>query len=230
VLYLEGDRFHQYRLLRGVKNRFGSTDEVGVFEMTQTGMCEVPNPSQVFLAERSAGTPGSAVAVTMEGTRPILVEVQALTANTASAQPRRTANGFDMNRLLMLVAVLSKRVGLPLFSQDIYVNIVGGLRITEPAADLAVAVAIASSYRNQRVQPDMALVGEVGLSGELRSISQLERRLGEAAKLGFRRSLYPSTSAAPKVDGMALTDVRSVADAVDLALGQGERRTTNDER
>ncbi len=130
VLYLEGDRFHQYRLLRGVKNRFGSTDEVGVFEMTQTGMSEVLNPSQVFLAERSAGTPGSAVAVTMEGTRPILVEVQALTANTASAQPRRTANGFDMNRLLMLVAVLSKRVGLPLFSQDIYVNIVGGLRIT----------------------------------------------------------------------------------------------------
>jgi DNA repair protein RadA/Sms len=229
VLYLEGDRFHQYRLLRGVKNRFGSTDEVGVFEMTQTGMCEVPNPSQVFLAERSAGTPGSAVAVTMEGTRPILVEVQALTANTASAQPRRTANGFDMNRLLMLVAVLSKRVGLPLFSQDIYVNIVGGLRITEPAADLAVAVAIASSYRNQRVQPDMALVGEVGLSGELRSISQLERRLGEAAKLGFQRSLYPSTSAPPKVDGLVLNDVRSVADAVDLALGQGDRRMTNDE-
>jgi DNA repair protein RadA/Sms len=229
VLYLEGDRFHQYRLLRGVKNRFGSTDEVGVFEMTQTGMAEVTNPSQVFLAERSAGTPGSAVAVTMEGTRPILVEVQALTANTASAQPRRTANGFDMNRLLMLVAVLSKRVGIPLFSQDIYVNIVGGLRITEPAADLAVAVAIASSYRNQRVQPDMVLVGEVGLSGELRSISQLERRLGEAAKLGFRCSLYPSTSAVPKVDGLALTDVRSIADAVDRALGQNQQPAPNGE-
>jgi DNA repair protein RadA/Sms len=169
VLYLEGERFHQYRLLRGVKNRFGSTDEVGVFEMTQDGLREVPNPSQVFLAERSAGTPGSAVAVTMEGTRPLLVEVQALTANTTSAQPRRTANGFDMSRLLMLVAVLSKRVGIPLFNQDIYVNIVGGLRITEPAADLAVAVAIASSYRNQRVRQDLVLVGEVGLSGELRS-------------------------------------------------------------
>jgi DNA repair protein RadA/Sms len=218
VLYLEGDRFHQYRLLRGVKNRFGSTDEVGVFEMTQDGMREVANPSQVFLAERSTGTPGSAVAVTMEGTRPLLVEVQALTANTTSAQPRRTANGFDMNRLLMLVAVLSKRVGLPLFNQDIYVNIVGGLRITEPAADLAVAVAIASSYRNQRVRSDIALVGEVGLSGELRSISQLDRRLSEAAKLGFQRSLYPSTAAAPKVDGMALMEVRSVADAVDQAL------------
>jgi DNA repair protein RadA/Sms len=223
VLYLEGDRFHQYRLLRGVKNRFGSTDEVGVFEMTQQGMREVSNPSQVFLAERSAGTPGSAVAVTMEGTRPIMVEVQALTANTASAQPRRTANGFDMNRLLMLVAVLSKRVGIPLFNQDIYVNVVGGLRIGEPAADLAVAVAIASSYRNQRVRPDLVLVGEVGLSGELRSISQLERRLGEAAKLGFGRSLYPSTSAPPQVDGLLMTEVRSVADAVDLAL-EGSRQ------
>jgi DNA repair protein RadA/Sms len=229
VLYLEGDRFHQYRLLRGVKNRFGSTDEVGVFEMTQDGMREVSNPSQVFLAERSVGTPGSAVAVTMEGTRPILVEVQALTANTASAQPRRTANGFDMNRLLMLVAVLSKRVGIPLFSQDIYVNIVGGLRITEPAADLAVAVAIASSYRNQRVRSDLVLVGEVGLSGELRSISQLERRLGESAKLGFRRSLYPSTSTAPQVDGLVMTEIRSVADAVDLALDQDDRRPTADE-
>ena len=218
VLYLEGERFHQYRLLRGVKNRFGSTDEVGVFEMTEGGLREVPNPSQVFLAERSVGTPGSAVAVTMEGTRPLLVEVQALTANTNSAQPRRTANGFDMSRLLMLVAVLSKRVGLPLFNQDIYVNIVGGLRITEPAADLAVAVAIASSYRNMRVRSDLVLVGEVGLSGELRSTSQLDRRLGEAAKLGFARSLYPRTSAPPKVDGLMLAEVRSVADAVDLAL------------
>jgi len=228
VLYLEGERFHQYRLLRGVKNRFGSTDEVGVFEMTQDGMREVPNPSQVFLAERSAGTPGSAVAVTMEGTRPLLVEVQALTANTASAQPRRTANGFDMNRLLMLVAVLSKRVGLPLFNQDIYVNIVGGLRITEPAADLAVAVAIASSYRNQRVRQDLVLVGEVGLSGELRSTSQLDRRLGEAAKLGFTRSLYPRTSAAPKVDGLSLVEVRSIAEAVDLALERSDGRHTQD--
>jgi DNA repair protein RadA/Sms len=223
VLYLEGDRFHQYRLLRGVKNRFGSTDEVGVFEMTESGMREVTNPSQVFLAERSVGTPGSAVAVTMEGTRPILVEVQALTANTASAQPRRTANGFDMNRLLMLIAVLSKRVGLPLFNQDIYVNIVGGLRITEPAADLAVAVAIASSYRNQRVRQDMVLVGEVGLSGELRSTSQLDRRLGEAAKLGFRRSLCPSTSTEPKIDALAVSAVRSVADAIDQALEGGRQ-------
>lgn len=218
VLYLEGERFHQYRLLRSVKNRFGSTNEVGVFEMTQVGMCEVPNPSQVFLADRNAAAPGSAVAVTMEGTRPILVEVQALTAHTASAQPRRTANGFDMNRLLMLIAVLSKRVGLPLFNQDVYVNIVGGLRISEPAADLAVATAIVSSYRNQRVRADTVLIGEVGLSGELRSISQLDRRLSEAAKLGFARSLAPKSPSAPQVDNLELVEANALADAIDRAL------------
>jgi DNA repair protein RadA/Sms len=219
VLYLEGDRFHQYRMLRGVKNRFGSTDEVGVFEMTQTGMQEVSNPSQIFLAERSAGTPGSAVAVTMEGTRPILVEVQALTAHTQAAQPRRTSNGFDPNRLVMLIAVLSKRVGIPLYNQDIYVNIVGGMRITEPAADLAVAVAIASSFRNQRVDPDLALVGEIGLSGELRSIGQIERRLGEAGKLGFKRALYPSPSTPPnRTGGLRLEGVRSLDEAIRAAL------------
>jgi DNA repair protein RadA/Sms len=228
VLYLEGERFHQYRLLRGVKNRFGSTDEVGVFEMTQTGMQEVANPSQVFLAERSAGTPGSAVAVTMEGTRPLLVEVQALTATTASAQPRRTANGFDMNRLLMLIAVLSKRVGLPLFNQDVYVNIVGGLKITEPAVDLAVAVAIASSFRNARVRAELALVGEIGLSGELRSTSQIERRLSEAAKLGFSQAICPAAPTTLKVDGMEIATVRSLIEAVDQALVGGGRRASRD--
>lgn len=221
VLYLEGERFHQYRLLRGVKNRFGSTNEVGVFEMTQEGMLEVLNPSQVFLAERSVGTPGSAVAVTMEGTRPLLVEVQALTATTASAQPRRTANGFDMNRLLMLIAVLSKRVGLPLFNQDVYVNIVGGLRINEPAADVAVAAAIASSFKNKKVRQDLALVGEVGLSGELRSVSQLDRRLSEAAKLGFARALAPSGTQAQKIDGIEIIEARSVVEAIDQALAGG---------
>lgn len=222
VLYLEGERFHQYRLLRGVKNRFGSTNEVGVFEMTQVGMQEVLNPSQVFLAERSVGTPGSAVAVTMEGTRPLLVEVQALTATTASAQPRRTANGFDMNRLLMLIAVLSKRVGLPLFNQDVYVNIVGGLRINEPAADLAVAAAIASSFKNKKVMPDLVLVGEVGLSGELRSVSQTDRRLAEAAKLGFTRAVVPSGASVPKIDGLHVIEARSVVEAIDQAFA-GER-------
>jgi DNA repair protein RadA/Sms len=178
----------------------------------------VPNPSRFFLAGRLAGTPGSAVAVTMEGTRPLLVEVQALTANTASAQPRRTANGFDMNRLLMLIAVLSKRVGLPLFNQDVYVNIVGGLRIGEPAADLAVAIAIASSFRNQRVKQDAVLIGEIGLSGELRSVSQLDRRLGEAAKLGFKQALCPTTVTPPRVENLAAREVRSLVEAVDMAL------------
>jgi DNA repair protein RadA/Sms len=230
VLYLEGERFHQYRLLRGVKNRFGSTDEVGVFEMTQTGMQEVANPSQVFLAERSAGTPGSAVAVTMEGTRPLLVEVQALTATTASAQPRRTANGFDMNRLLMLIAVLSKRVGLPLFNQDVYVNIVGGLKISEPAVDLAVAVAIASSFRNARVRTELALVGEIGLSGELRSASHIERRLGEAAKLGFTQAICPASPTALMVDGMEIATVRSLIEAVDQSLVGGAQRASSERR
>jgi DNA repair protein RadA/Sms len=218
VLYLEGDRYHQYRMLRGVKNRFGSTDEVGVFEMAQNGLQEVANPSQVFLAERSANTPGSTVAVTMEGTRPILVEIQALTSYTNNPQPRRTANGFDPNRLTMLIAVLGKRVGLPLFNQDIYVNVVGGLRITEPAADLAVATAIASSFRNQRVDSQLALVGEIGLGGELRTVSQLDRRLGEAAKLGFGRALYPSPAKAPAVDGVQLDGARSLHEAIRMAL------------
>jgi DNA repair protein RadA/Sms len=218
VLYLEGDRYHQYRMLRGVKNRFGSTDEVGVFEMAQNGLQEVANPSQVFLAERSANTPGSTVAVTMEGTRPILVEIQALTSYTNNPQPRRTANGFDPNRLTMLIAVLGKRVGLPLFNQDIYVNVVGGLRITEPAADLAVATAIASSFRNQRVDSQLALVGEIGLGGELRTVSQLDRRLGEAAKLGFGRALYPSLAKAPAVDGVQLDGARSLHEAIRMAL------------
>ncbi|MEI6180204.1 MAG: DNA repair protein RadA [Chloroflexales bacterium] len=216
VLYLEGDRFHQYRLLRGVKNRFGSTNEVGVFEMAGDGLREVPNPSQVFLAERSMGSPGSTVAVMLEGTRPLLVEVQALTSTTGNAQPRRTTNGFDLNRLLMLVAVLTKRVGLPLFNQDVYVNIVGGLRIGEPAADLAVALAIASSYRNQRIESDLVLIGEVGLSGELRSVSQLDRRLTEAAKLGFTRAVVPATAQVGTLNGLSHIPARSLAEVVDL--------------
>ena len=216
VLYLEGDRFHQYRLLRGVKNRFGSTNEVGVFEMAGDGLREVPNPSQVFLAERSMGSPGSTVAVMLEGTRPLLVEVQALTSTTGNAQPRRTTNGFDLNRLLMLTAVLTKRVGLPLFNQDVYVNIVGGLRIGEPAADLAVALAIASSYRNQRIESDLVLIGEVGLSGELRSVSQLDRRLTEAAKLGFTRAVVPATAQVGALNGLSHILARSLAEVVDL--------------
>lgn len=216
VLYLEGDRFQHFRLLRGVKNRFGSTNEVGVFEMAGDGLREVQNPSEVFLAERNAGAPGSTVAVMMEGTRPLLVEVQALTSNTNSNQPRRTTNGFDPNRLLMLTAVLTKRVGLPLFNQDIYVNIVGGLRISEPAADMAVAVAIASSFRNQRVDPQMVFLGEVGLSGELRSVSQADRRLSEAAKLGFRRAVVPGVSRIEAPPGLELIPAPSIGEVVEL--------------
>ncbi|HUS15471.1 MAG TPA: DNA repair protein RadA [Chloroflexia bacterium] len=220
VLYLEGDRFHQYRLLRSVKNRFGSTNEVGVFEMAAEGMIEVLNPSAAFLAERSTGVPGSTVAVTMEGTRPLLVEVQALTTPSATGMPRRTANGIDVNRLHLLLAVLTKRMGVPLYNQDVYVNVVGGLKIDEPAVDLAVAVAIASSFKNVQVDPELAVVGEVGLSGELRTVSQLERRLNEAAKLGFRRAIYPkSGKTAPRVDGnLQARGVTDLPDAIEAAL------------
>ncbi|OQY21183.1 MAG: DNA repair protein RadA, partial [Anaerolineaceae bacterium 4572_32.1] len=191
VLYLEGDRFHTYRLLRSVKNRFGPTSEVGVFEMAQQGMKEVANPSEAFLAERWPNAAGSAIAVTMEGTRPLLVEIQALSSATSFRLPRRTANGIDLNRLLLLVAVLSKRVGLQLSDQDVFANVVGGLRIAEPAADLALATAVASSFQNIPVAADMVVVGEIGLSGELRMVGQVERRLNEASKLGFRRCLMP---------------------------------------
>jgi DNA repair protein RadA/Sms len=219
VLYLEGDRFHQYRLLRGVKNRFGSTNEVGVFEMGNEGMIEVNNPSAAFLAERNSGSPGTAIAVTLEGTRPILVEVQALCSSTSTGIPRRTANGIDVNRLLLLSAVLSKRVGLGLGNQDTYVNIVGGLKISEPAVDLAVAASIASSYREIQVDPEMVLIGEVGLSGELRTAGQLERRLMEAAKLGFTKAIYPPVIRKPNLPkGFRGVSVATLQEAIEASL------------
>ena len=221
VLYLEGDPFHTYRLLRSTKNRFGPTSEVGVFEMREEGMVEVTNPSEVFLAERMVNAPGSAIAVTMEGTRPLLVEIQALTSHTSFGHPRRTANGVDFNRLLLIVAVLSRRVGLRLFDQDVFANVVGGLQIGEPAADLAVAVAIGSSVRERPVAADLVLVGEVGLSGEVRAVGQMEARLREAAKLGFRRCILPKTVRRSRLrvpDGLELIPVRSVAEAVERAL------------
>lgn len=220
VLYLEGERFHAYRLLRSVKNRFGATSEVGVFEMTQEGMVEIDNPSSAFLAERAPNAAGSAIAVTMEGTRPLLVEVQALTSSTAFALPRRTANGFDMGRLLLLTAVLSQRVGLKLSMQDVFVNVVGGLKIAEPAADLTVALAIASSFRNQPVAEDLVVIGEVGLSGELRTVAQAQRRLMEAARLGFKRAVVPQTLTRmnDKPDGIELIGARTLAQAMEFAL------------
>jgi DNA repair protein RadA/Sms len=221
VLYLEGDPFHRYRLLRSVKNRFGATSEVGVFEMVEQGMVEVPNPSEAFLAERQANAPGSAIAVTLEGTRPLLVEVQALASATSFANPRRTPNGIDYNRLLLLTAVLTRRVRVPLHDKDVFVNVIGGLQINEPAADLGVAVAIASSIKDQPVHADMAFFGEVGLSGELRAVSQLEPRLKEAAKLGFRRCIIPRTrqlkgDIVPR--GLEIIGCRSLQEAIDLAL------------
>ncbi len=219
VLYLEGDRYHSYRLLRGAKNRFGSTHEIGVFEMAGAGMLEVPNPSEAFLAERLTGVPGSAVTVTMEGSRPLLVEIQALVSQ-AGQVPRRTANGFDFNRLLLLTAVLGKRLGVALGGQDVFVNVVGGLKLTEPAVDLAVALAIVSSARGLPIADDLAIVGEIGLSGEIRSAGHLERRLQEAAKLGFRRAVVPAASARrlPTVKGLTVLGARTLGQAWDVAV------------
>jgi DNA repair protein RadA/Sms len=221
VLYLEGERFHAYRLLRSVKNRFGATSEVGVFEMREQGLVEVPNPSEMFLAERMVNAPGSAIAVTMEGTRPLLVEIQALASHSTFGHPRRTANGVDYNRLLLISAVLTRRVGLRLFEQDVFTSVVGGLQVQEPAADLAMAVAIASSVRDQPVVADLAVIGEVGLSGEVRTVSHTGSRLKEASRLGFKRCLLPKAirpSDQPSQDGIETIPVRSVAEAVQKAL------------
>jgi len=221
VLYLEGERFHTYRLLRSVKNRFGSTNEVGVFEMTEAGLVEVVNPSEAFLAERLPNAAGSAIAVTMEGTRPLLVEIQALSSTTNFGLPRRTPNGVDFNRLLLLTAVLTKRVGLALGDQDIFVNIVGGMKIDEPAADLAIAAAIASGYHNKPVAADLVLVGEVGLSGELRGVGHTGRRLAEASRLGFKRGLLPKSAAQKEMGAhgdLEVIGVRTLAQALDIAL------------
>lgn len=195
VLYLEGERYHSYRLLRGMKNRFGATHEIGVFEMHGEGLIEVTNPSAIFLSDRAAGASGSAVVVSMEGTRPLLVEVQALVTPSNFGNPRCTTNGIDHNRLLMLLAVLTKRVGLAVGSHDVYANVIGGFNLEEPSVDLGVAAAIASSYRERIIPADLAMIGEVGLSGELRAVSRLPLRVREAAKLGFKRCIVPS---APK--------------------------------
>jgi DNA repair protein RadA/Sms len=199
VLYLEGERYHSYRLLRGVKNRFGATHEIGVFEMQGEGLIEVLNPSAVFLADRATGATGSAVVVSMEGTRPLLVEVQALVTPSNFGNARCTTNGIEHNRLLMLLAVLTKRVGLAVGSHDVYANVVGGFSLEEPAIDLGIAASIASSYREKLIPPDMTLIGEVGLSGELRTVSRLALRVREAAKLGFKRCIVPSAGRGEKV-------------------------------
>ena len=220
VLYLEGDRYQAFRLLRSVKNRFGPTSEVGVFEMRGNGMIEVPNPSEAFLAERMVNAPGSAVVVTMEGTRPLLVELQGLTSPTQFGNARRTPNGVDFNRLLLVAAVLTRRLGIRLAEQDVFVNVIGGLKINEPAADLAIAAAIASSMKDVPVRADAVLLGEIGLSGELRWVGQLEARLKEAAKLGFRTAIVPRRvrGGEPWPQGIEVIEARSLQEALKKAL------------
>jgi DNA repair protein RadA/Sms len=220
VLYLEGDRFQAYRLLRSVKNRFGAASEVGVFEMREGGLAEVANPSEAFLAERMINAAGSGIAVTMEGTRPILVEIQGLTSPTQFGNARRTANGVDLNRLLLIAAVLTRRVGLKLSEQDVFVNVVGGLQIDEPAADLAIAAAIASSWRDIPVKADAVLIAEIGLAGELRMPGQMQARLREAQKLGFKTAIVPKAlrKGEPYPKGIEIIEVRSIQQALDAAL------------
>jgi DNA repair protein RadA/Sms len=220
VLYLEGETFSSYRLLRSVKNRFGSTNEIGVFEMKEQGMVEIANPSQIFLASHEGESIGSAVVCTLEGSRPLLVEIQALTNATSFGQPRRVANGVDFARLLMIVAVLSRRIGLKLGNQDIIVNVTGGIKVDEPAADIGIALAIASSFRDARVQSDLAVLGEIGLSGEIRPVSQVERRLLEISRLGFKKCLVPKSGLKNiKIpESLKITSVTSVREAVESGL------------
>ncbi len=192
VLYFEGERHHTYRILRGVKNRFGSTNEMGIFEMKEEGLREVLNPSEIFLEERSEGAAGSTVVASMEGTRPVLVEIQALVSPSSFGNPRRMATGIDHNRVPLLMAVLEKRVGLMLQNQDAYIKVAGGVKLDEPAIDLAIAVSIASSFRDQPTRSDDIYIGEVGLTGEVRRVSRVEQRVQEAAKLGFKRVICPA--------------------------------------
>ncbi|MDR7482961.1 MAG: DNA repair protein RadA [Armatimonadota bacterium] len=218
VLYFEGDRHHAYRVLRATKNRFGPTNEIGVFEMTAAGLREVPNPSAAFLAERPAGTPGSAVVCAIEGTRPVLVEVQALVTPTHFGMPRRTASGVDYNRLLLLLAVLERRAGLRLGDQDVYASIAGGLTVEEPAADLGIALAVASSLRDRPVDPQTVVVGEVGLGGEIRGVPQLVRRVAEAARLGFGRVVVPAQAVQEIPAGVEVVAVRDLSGALRALL------------
>lgn len=220
VLYFEGERHHSYRLLRAVKNRFGSTNEIGIFEMRESGLVEVNNPSELFLSERPLGVAGSTVVASMEGTRPVLVELQALVSSTNFPSPRRMATGFDHNRLSLIIAVLEKRMGMFLQNQDAYLNVAGGVKLDEPAVDLAVAVSIASSFREQPTQPFDVVFGEVGLTGEVRGVSRVDQRVREAEKLGFRRVILPQKSLkgwTPPA-GIQIIGVNTVAEALSAAL------------
>ncbi|MEZ4701102.1 MAG: DNA repair protein RadA [Rhodothermales bacterium] len=220
VLYFEGDRHHAFRILRAVKNRFGSTNEIGVFEMRAGGLLEVKNPSEIFLSERSYGSSGSTVVCSLEGTRPILVEIQALVTSTSYNTPQRNATGFDSRRLQMLLAVLEKREGLRLSTHDVFVNMAGGVRLEEPAVDLGVIMAVASSFRDIPTDTGTVLIGEVGLGGEIRTVSQIEPRLNEAAKLGFARAIAPANNlkGATIPKGLEVTGVEKLSEVLDLVL------------
>lgn len=220
VLYFEGDRHASYRILRGVKNRFGSTNEIGVFEMRKEGLVEVKNPSEFMLSGKPEHASGSVVACAMEGTRPMLMEIQALVCKSNFGMPRRTAAGLDYNRVNLLMAVLEKRLGLPLSSYDAYVNIAGGIRLNEPAADLGIVMAIASSYKNRPIADDVLVFGEVGLSGEVRAVTMPEQRVAEAKKLGFKTCVIPAVSvkSVGEVEGVAIIGVRSVGEAISAGL------------
>lgn len=220
VLYFEGDRNTSYRLLRAAKNRFGSTNEIGVFEMNDCGLAEVPNPSELLLAGRPIGTPGTCVACAMEGTRPILAEVQALVTRSSFQVPRRTTNGFDYNRANLLMAVAEKRGGLKLGACDAYLNVIGGLYLEEPAADLPVILALASSYLDRSIAHDVCAIGEVGLTGEVRAVSNLPQRLTELHRLGFTRCLIPrhGTAGILAPEGMELLRVRNIREAIEIAM------------
>lgn len=228
VLYFEGDRFASHRLLRSVKNRFGATHELGVFEMADVGLEEVKNPSELFLGNRDDQTPGTATIVACEGTRPLVVELQALVSPTSYASPRRSTTGIEYNRLLQILAVLEKRVGIPLSKLDAYVASSGGLNVGEPAADLGVAVAVAASFRDRIVDPTTVLIGEVGLGGQIRPVSQMELRLKEAAKLGFKRAIVPAGQQIPKLD-LDIVPVARVVDALAVALVAGRSAIQADE-
>lgn len=221
VLYFEGDKGHSYRILRAVKNRFGSTNEIGVFEMKDVGLEEVGNPSELFLAERPAKSTGSVVVSSLEGTRPILVELQALVSSTGYAMPKRMANGVEINRVALLLAVMEKRLGLHLSGQDVYVNVIGGMQVDEPAIDLGIVAAVTSSLRESPIDHSTVVLGEMGLGGEVRAINQAEVRVREAAKMGFRRCVLPARNVAKldPVDGIEVIGVHEVGEALEILLG-----------
>lgn len=220
VLYFEGDRHASYRILRGVKNRFGSTNEIGVFEMRREGLVEVQNPSEFMLSGKPEHASGSVVACAMEGTRPMMMEIQALVCKSNFGMPRRTAAGLDYNRVNLLMAVLEKRLGMPLSNYDAYVNIAGGIRLSEPAADLGIVMAIASSYKNRPIAEDVIVFGEVGLSGEVRAVTMPEQRVAEAKKLGFKTCIIPEVSmkAAGEIKGVSIIGVKNVGEAIGAGL------------